>query len=109
MDSTDRRELHLGHRSRRGLARCWRRRLGEDSVRRVSTRLLALLPLLVGCLIGIAASPAAADSKTVCQKTHPTTGTCLVWVVVAVTDRSEERRVGKASVRTCRSRGSQEL
>ncbi len=53
-------------------------------MRRVSTRILALLPLLVGCLIGIAASPAVADSKTVCQQTHPTTGKCLVWVVVEV-------------------------
>ncbi|WP_235736797.1 hypothetical protein [Nocardioides alcanivorans] len=50
----------------------------------MSTRILALLPLLVGCLIGIAASPAVADSKTVCQQTHPTTGKCLVWVVVEV-------------------------
>lgn len=51
---------------------------------RVSSRFLSLLALLVGCLIGISISTAAADSKTVCQQTHPTTGKCLVWVVVEV-------------------------
>lgn len=53
-------------------------------MRRVSTRIAALLPLLVGCLISFAAPPVAADSKTICQQTHPTTGKCLVWVVIEV-------------------------
>lgn len=53
-------------------------------MRRVSTRIAALLPLLVGCLISFAAPPVAADSKTICQQTHPTTGKCLVWVVIDV-------------------------
>lgn len=51
-------------------------------MRRLSTRFLALLPVIVGCLIVIPSLPAAAESKTVCQQTHPTTGKCLVWVVV---------------------------